>query len=299
MRELIKSLSKLKLNYELGKKTWFGTGGSTTLFLEVHSKSSLKKIIKLLPYNFPIFIVGAGSNLIVRDGGFKGLTLKLTDEFKNIDFNKQNKVLKIGGGLKDHIISNFCYKNSIGNFEFLRGIPGTLGGNIKMNAGCFGKTISDDLIKCRILNRKGEELCLDKRDINFSYRRSDIPDNSIILDAEFSVKLSSKKHILKKTNEIIKTRTKSQPIKNRTGGSTFKNPPNVSAWKLIDKINYRGKKIGDASVSTKHTNFLINNSNANSLDLEILGEEIKESVKKKFNINLDWELKRIGEFKKI
>ena len=168
-----------------------------------------------------------------------------------------------------------------------------------MNAGCFGKTISDDLIKCRILNRKGEELCLDKRDINFSYRRSDIPDNSIILDAEFSVKLSSKKHILKKTNEIIKTRTKSQPIKNRTGGSTFKNPPNVSAWKLIDKINYRGKKIGDASVSTKHTNFLINNSNANSLDLEILGEEIKESVKKKFNINLDWELKRIGEFKKI
>ena len=299
MKELIKIISKIKLNYELGKKTWFGTGGNTTLFLEVDSSSSLKKIIKLLPRKFPIFIVGAGSNVIVRDGGFRGLTLKLTGEFKKIDFNKKNKTLKIGGGLKDHKISNFCYENSIRNFEFLRGIPGTLGGNIKMNAGCFGKTISDNLIKCRILNRKGEEICLNRDDIEFSYRRSDIPINSFILDAEFNVKLSSKKYILEKTNKILETRTKSQPVKNRTGGSTFKNPPNESAWKLIDKINYRGKKIGDASVSKKHTNFLINNNNAKSLDLEMLGEEIRDSVKKKFNINLDWELKRIGEFKKI
>ena len=207
--------------------------------------------------------------------------------------------MSIGGATKDSTISKFCEQNFISGFEFLRGIPGTLGGNIKMNAGCYGKTISDNLISCKIINRKGEITDLCKEEIKFSYRKTSIEKDSIITSANFKINLLNKKKISQNLKEISKKRISTQPINCRTGGSTFKNPPNESAWKLIDKINYRGKSIGDASVSKKHANFLINNNLAKSLDLEILGEEIREKIKKKYNINLDWELIRIGKFKKI
>ena len=168
-----------------------------------------------------------------------------------------------------------------------------------MNAGCYGKTISDNLINCSIVGRNGQMTKLSKKEIRFSYRKTSINDDSIITCAKFKVILNDKEEIFKKIKKVSKERISSQPINLRTGGSTFKNPPNESAWKLIDKINYRGKSIGDASVSEKHANFLINNNLAKSLDLEILGEEIREQVKKKYNINLDWELIRIGKFKKI
>ena len=168
-----------------------------------------------------------------------------------------------------------------------------------MNAGCYGKTISDNLISCNVISRSGKVNYFKKEEIKFSYRKSSIDSRSIVTSATFKVKNLCKNKILKNITKISKTRSSTQPINFRTGGSTFKNPPNQSAWKLIDKINYRGKSIGDASVSEKHANFLINNNHARSLDLEMLGEEIKENIKKKYNVNLDWELLRIGKFKKI
>ena len=299
MKSFLNDLKGIKFNYKLGKKTWFGSGGNSRLFIEINSESNLKKLLKLLPYSIPIFVLGAGSNVIIRDGGFNGITIKLTGNLKQIHFDKKKKTLVVGGATKDSTISKFCEQNSISGFEFLRGIPGTLGGNIKMNAGCYGKTISDNLINCSIVGRNGQMTKLSKKEIRFSYRKTSINDDSIITCAKFKVILNDKEEIFKKIKKVSKERISSQPINLRTGGSTFKNPPNESAWKLIDKINYRGKSIGDASVSEKHANFLINNNLAKSLDLEILGEEIREQVKKKYNINLDWELIRIGKFKKI
>lgn len=299
MTSFFKDLKNLKFNYKLGKKTWFGSGGNSTFFIEINSVASLQKLLKLVPYFVPIFVLGAGSNIIVRDGGFNGLTIKLSGILKKINYNKSKRILTIGGAAKDSTISRFCEQNSITDFEFLRGIPGTLGGNIKMNAGCYGKTISDNLLDCNVISRNGKVSNLKKEEIKFSYRKTSLDNDLIITSANFKVKLFKKKQISDKIKKIIKKRSSSQPVNYRTGGSTFKNPPNQSAWKLIDKINYRGKSIGDASVSEKHANFLINNNYAKSIDLEILGEEIREKVKKKYNINLDWELLRIGKFKKI
>ena len=299
MTSFFKDLKNLKFNYKLGKKTWFGSGGNSTFFIEINSLASLQKLLKFVPYFVPIFVLGAGSNIIVRDGGFNGLTIKLSGIIKKINYNKSNRILTIGGAAKDSTISRFCEQNSITDFEFLRGIPGTLGGNIKMNAGCYGKTISDNLLDCNVISRNGKVSNLKKKEIKFSYRKTSLDNDLIITSANFKVKLFQKKQISDKMKKIIKERLSSQPVNYRTGGSTFKNPPNQSAWKLIDKINYRGKSIGDASVSEKHANFLINNNYAKSIDLEILGEEIREKVKKKYNINLDWELLRIGKFKKI
>ena len=232
MTSFLSDLKKLRFNYKLGKKTWFGTGGNSTFFLEINSESNLQKFLKLIPSSIPIFILGAGSNIIVRDGGFNGFTIKLIGSLKQIFFDKNKKILSIGGGAKDLNISKFCESNSISDFEFLSGIPGTLGGNIKMNAGCYGKTISDNLIDCSIINRKGKIIHLKKEEIKFSYRKSSINDNSIITHANFKVKIFDRKKISQKIKKISKTRFNTQPVNFRTGGSTFKNPPNQHAWKL-------------------------------------------------------------------
>ena len=294
-----KDLVGIKINYDIGKKTWFGTGGKAKALLVINNLKSLKFLLKILPKSQPIFLMGAGSNVIVRDGGINGLTIKLGKDFKKIDYIKKKKIINIGSAAKDLDISKFCYENSIGNFEFLRGIPGTLGGNIIMNAGCFGSSISDELISCTVINRNGNIQKLFKKSLRFDYRFSSIPKDSIVINAEFKAITKNKRTIKQMLKKITSKRMLSQPINFRTGGSTFKNTKKEPAWKLIDKINFRGKVIGGAKVSDLHTNFLINKGTANSLDLELLGEEIRSKVKKKYNINLDWELIRVGQFKKI
>jgi UDP-N-acetylmuramate dehydrogenase len=295
----LKDLTRSKINYNISKKTWFGTGGNAKIFTEMNSVQSLTFFLKILPKSVPIFLIGAGSNTIIRDGGINGFTIKLGKYFKKIDFDKKNKIVEIGAAVKDLDFLKFCYNNSIGGFEYLKGIPGTIGGNLRMNAGCYGKTISDNFKSCKIVNRNGKILELKKSEIRFGYRSCSIPFDSIIISAKFRVDILGKKKILKVIKENSEKRNSSQPTNYRTGGSTFKNPPNHEAWKLIDKINFRGKKRGGANVSTKHTNFLINSGKASSLDLELLGEEIRDNVKKKFNIKLNWELIRVGSFKKI
>ena len=295
-RSLLKSL---KFNYQLGKKTWFGTGGNCNLFLEVNSIKQLVNTIKIAKKFLPILVIGSGSNVIIRDGGFKGSVIKLGGEFRKIEIDRNNSVLSVGAGTKDSEVAKFCVEKNISGLEFLSGIPGTIGGNIKMNAGCYGNQISDNLIDCTIIDENLNKKIVKKEEIDFHYRKSSFDNGQIIIEARFKVQKCKISQIKKKISTISDKRKKTQPVSSRTGGSTFTNPTSYPAWKLIDEIDYRGKQLGGAKVSNLHSNFLINYKNASSLDLEMLGEEIKNKVWEKRRINLKWELIRIGEFKKV
>ena len=286
------------LNYNLGSKTWFGTGGKCLCFITSDSERVIRIILKYFKKIFPVFIIGAGSNLIVRDGGINGIVIKLGKAFSQITLYKKESILQIGGSAKDHQISKFCLENNITGFEFLSGIPGTLGGNLKMNAGCYGQEICDNLLECVVINSKGEKIVKEKDDIAFGYRSSSLRDD-IVVSAKFKVNYDRKRKINDKIKTIINDRKKSQPLGVKTGGSTFSNPKNNSAWKLIDVIKYRGKTSGGAKVSEHHSNFLINSNSATSLDLELLGEDIRSKVWDKCKIKLEWEIVRIGKYKKI
>ena len=299
MNNKLSLLKSLKFNYQLGKKTWFGTGGNCNLFLEVNSINQLINTIRIAKKFLPILVIGSGSNVIIRDGGFKGIVIKLGGEFRKIEIDNSNSVLSVGAGAKDSEVAKFCVEKNISGFEFLSGIPGTIGGNIKMNAGCYGNQISDNLIDCTIIDEKLNKKIVKKKDIDFHYRKSSFDNGQIIIEAKFKIQKCNKSQIQKKISTISDKRKKSQPVSSRTGGSTFTNPNSYTAWKLIDEINYRGKQLGGAKVSNLHSNFLINYKNASSLDLEMLGEEIKNKVWEKRRINLKWELIRIGEFKKV
>ncbi len=299
MNKKFSLFQSLKFNYKLGKKTWFGTGGNCKLFLEVYSINQLITTLKIAKKFFPILVIGSGSNVIIRDGGFKGIVIKLGGDFRKIKIDKNCTILSVGAGTKDSEVSTFCIRNKISGLEFLSGIPGTIGGNIKMNAGCYGDQISDKLIDCTIIDEKLNRKTIKRNEIDFNYRKSSFENGQIIVEARFKIQTLDKLKIKKKIITISDERKRSQPVATRTGGSTFTNPVSHPAWKLIDEINYRGKRLGGAKVSNLHSNFLINFQNASSLDLEILGEEIKKKVWEKRKINLKWELIRIGEFKKI
>ena len=288
----------LSFNYNLGSKTWFGTGGKCLCFITSDSERVIRIILKYFKKIFPVFIIGAGSNLIVRDGGINGIVIKLGKAFSQITLYKKESILQIGGSAKDHQISKFCLENNITGFEFLSGIPGTLGGNLKMNAGCYGQEICDNLLECVVINSKGKKIVKEKDDITFGYRSSTLGDD-IVVSAKFKVNYDRKRKINDKIKTIINDRKKSQPLGVKTGGSTFSNPKNNSAWKLIDVIKYRGKTSGGAKVSEHHSNFLINSKSATSLDLELLGEDIRSKVWDKCKIKLEWEIIRIGKYKKI
>ena len=299
MNNILSLLKSLKFNYQLGKKTWFGTGGNCNLFLEVNSINQLINTIRIAKKFLPILVIGSGSNVIIRDGGFKGIVIKLGGKFRKIEIDRNNSVLSVGAGTKDSEVAKFCVEKNISGLEFLSGIPGTIGGNIKMNAGCYGNQISDNLIDCTIIDKKLNKKIVKKKEIDFHYRKSSFDNGQIIIEAKFKIQKCNKSQIQKKISTISNKRKKSQPVSSRTGGSTFTNPKSYPAWKLIDEIDYRGKQLGGAKVSNLHSNFLINYKNASSLDLEMLGEEIKNKVWEKRRINLKWELIRIGEFKKV
>ncbi len=290
-------LKNIKINYNVGKKTWFGSGGNCLLFCEAENVEQLKFLFKIVPKKYPLFILGLGSNIIFRDGFYKGVVIKLGKEFKNISHNKE--ILKVGCGVKDFDLANYCLENSITNFEFLIGIPGTIGGGLRMNSSCYGSCISENLRSIKVLDDKRKILIMKKEDILFNYRENTLPKKFIFLEAEFFIKFKKKNFIKRKMDEIKKMRKKTQPIGVRTGGSTFKNPKNLRAWEIIEKVGLRDKIVGGAKVSNKHSNFIINFQNASSLDLEILGEEIKKVVNEKTGVKLLWEIERIGDFEKF
>lgn len=283
--------SKFYFDYNMSKNVWFRAGGKTSIFCLVYDINELQIILNEIG-DFPYDVIGAGSNLLVRDVGFNGIILKLGKGFNKITINDES--IDVGSGILDINLSKFAEVNNIKNFEFYSGIPGSIGGAVKMNAGCFGFETKDIIKEIQLINNKGELINYSKDQINFSYRKSNLPINSIIISAKYNFFYGYKEEIQTNIKKIKEMRENSQPIKLKTSGSTFKNPKNNIAAKLIEQTGCKGLRIGDAIVSEKHANFLINLNKASSSDIEDLGSIIIDRVYNKFNIKLEWEIKIIG-----
>lgn len=284
--------SKFFFDHNIGKYTWFRTGGNAKIFAIVENSTELEIILNEIN-NDNFFILGSGSNLLVRDNGYNGTILKLGKGFNSINI-KDNR-LEVGASILDINLSNYALKNSIEGFEFYSGIPGSIGGAVKMNAGCFGSETKDIIDSVEIYNKFYEKKIIKKNDIKLNYRSSNIANEEIITKVIFEFNYGKKNLIKEKIDNIKKKRNSSQPIKNKTSGSTFKNPNNFYAAKLIEEAGCKGINYGDAFVSNQHANFLINKGKATASDIESLGKLIIEKVYKKFNIKLDWEVKIIGD----
>jgi len=283
--------SNILLDYDMGKSTWFRTGGKAKGYTIVKNIKDLKTIISYSD-KLKYYIIGVGSNLLVRDSGFDGLIIKLGRNYNNIKIKKN--ILSVGAGVLDLNLAKFAEKNSIKDFEFFTGIPGTIGGAIKMNAGCYGSQTSDNLQRILMIDKNGKIKHLNAKDLKLNYRSSHIDEKSIILQADFNFEYDSKEKITNKNNEIKLKRQSTQPLKEKTSGSSFKNPPGQFAAELIEKSGCKGMKIGGASVSRVHSNFIINNGHASASDIENLGKNIVRRVKDKYGVNLEWEIKILG-----
>jgi UDP-N-acetylmuramate dehydrogenase len=280
-------------NVLLSKTTWFGVGGIADILFKPKNKEDLSFFLKNINPAIPITILGLASNILVRDGGIRGVVIKLGKEFNYIT-HQGNKVTS-GAAVSDLLLSRYCLENDIAGFEFLSGIPGCVGGAIAMNAGCYGSEISMILDSVLAVNMHGDICELTKSDLNFSYRSCNLQEKMIFLEARFTGELSSNEVINQKMELIKKTRTQSQPINQKTGGSTFVNPiGSLKAWELIDQAGCRGLTIGGAKISELHCNFMINTGNATAHDLETLVNIVKEKVFEKTSVKLESEIKIIG-----
>ena len=283
---------------DIGRLTWFGVGGPAEWLFEPADTEDLIHLLKNCPRKIPINVLGAGSNTLVRDGGVKGIIVKLSDFFKQISLNRSHNI-NVGAGASDAEVARFAAKNEISGLEFLIGIPGTIGGGIVMNAGANGSEFKDILNKVSAVDRNGIQHVISAKELKMEYRHARVPKDWIFTHAEFSGFKGSLDKIREKLKNNLKHRVDSQPIGKRTGGSTFANPEGYKAWKLIDEAGCRGLRIGRAKVSEKHCNFLINDAGATATEIEKLGFEICHRVKQKCGIKLRWEIKRIGQSKKF
>ena len=284
---------KLKAGAPLAPLVWFKSGGNAEILFEPADREDLVDYIRSLDPDTPVMALGLGSNMIVRDGGVPGLTVRLGKAFSRIE-PLDEVTLKCGGGASGILVSSTARDAGIAGLEFLRGIPGTVGGFVRMNGGAYGREVQDILVGCSLVMNDGsvEEWPAEK--LNYSYRHSDLPDGAIVVEAIFRGIPGDPVMIGTEMDRIARAREESQPLRSRTGGSTFKNPPGHKAWALVDAAGCRGLKIGDAQVSEKHCNFLLNLGNASSADIEELGEEVRRRVQAKTNITLEWEIQRIG-----
>ncbi len=278
---------------ELSNKTWFGVGGPAEVLFSPADTDDLSYFLKEVDKKIPIMILGLGSNLLVRDGGIPGVTIKLGQAFSFIDI-KDDIEIRCGAGISCPAVSSKAQKNGISGMEFLTGIPGSIGGAIRMNAGAYGEDIQKILKSVDLLDSDGNFLRLKVDDLDFQYRSCNVPKKWVFVSACFKGELKNKDLIKEKMRKIRTERLSSQPIKSRTSGSTFINPSNVRAWELIDKAGCRGLNFGNASVSEHHCNFLVNNGNASAEEIENLGEEIRKRVFENSGIQLSWEIIRVG-----
>lgn len=288
---LPKTKAEIKKNVPLAKKTWMGVGGKAEFYFEPADEKDLSFFIKNKP-ELPISLLGGGSNIIIRDNGVPGVVIHLGKEFANISLNKDE--ITCGAGLLTIDLAKFALKNGLSGFEFLSGIPGTVGGAIRMNAGAYGKEIKDILVSVRLIDGNGSIQEISPQSDFFKYRKNALPDDWIFIGATFKGTPETPEKIQEKMNDFKKKRETNQPTGVKTCGSTFKNPEGLKAWQLIDKAGCRGMKKGDAIMSTKHANFLINQGRATAQDVEDLGEEVRKRVLKKCGVLLEWEVKRIG-----
>lgn len=285
----------LIFNESLSKYNWFNLGGPAELFFRPENETQLKKFLnEIKKYNFKITILGAGSNILVRDKGVKGIVIKLGSKFSEMRVI-DNNIIRVGAAALDRKVSDFAKDNSLSGMEFLSCIPGSIGGAIIMNSGCYGTDISKILLSIRVIDFDGNEKSINKDQIKFSYREIDLPKNFIILSADFKGTKNSRELIEKKQNEFIIKKKESQPNRVKTGGSTFKNSENKKAWTLIKETGCNKFYEGDAKISEKHSNFFINAGKATATDIEKLIIRVKEEVKTKTGINLELEIKIIGD----
>lgn len=298
-KELLKLIdSKILIDEPLKKHTTFGIGGNSSMFVFPENKKDLKIVLKYAFKNdIEIVFIGSGSNLLISDNGFKGIIISLKKTFKNFNINDQLEAEIETGVMLGNIVKILTQK-SVKGIESLMGVPGTLGGAIMMNAGAYGSEISNFLTEINVIDYRGNEKIYKKDDINFSYRFSSIRNTEIITQAKFKFIKGNLDNIAIRKRNISNKRKSNQPLTYRSAGSIFKNPnKEIAAGYLIDQAKLKGKRIGDAEISTKHANFIINHGNASSSDIINLIKIIKNKVKEKFNIELNLEIKLIGFFK--
>ena len=290
---------KLTPNAPLAPLVWFKSGGSAEWLFEPKNVDDLQAFIRELDPATPVMALGLGSNLIVRDGGVPGVVVRLGKAFAWVDtvgngaFGIEN-ILNCGGGASGILVSSTARDHGIAGLEFLRSIPGTVGGFVRMNGGAYGKEVRDIHIDCDVVLRSGEQVTLSCADLNYSYRHSDLPESAIVVAARFTGRAGNPEDIQAEMDRISASREASQPLRSKTGGSTFKNPDGHKAWQLVDDAGCRGLTIGGAQVSEKHTNFMINTGAATSADIEALGEEVRARVLAKSGVELAWEIQRVG-----
>ena len=282
-------------NENLSKYSWFNLGGPAELFFRPENKEQLKNFLKeVKKQDTSINILGAGSNTLIRDTGVKGIIIKLSSKFSNIKLIEKN-IIEVGAAALDKNVANFAKDNEIAGMEFLSCIPGSIGGAIVMNSGCYGTEISEKLLSIVVIDDEGNEKKINREDIEFYYRGSNLPNNYIIISAQLKGVLTPKDVIEKKQNDYISKKKDSQPSRAKTGGSTFKNNKNKKAWKLIKESGCDKFAVGDAKISEKHCNFLVNSGKAKSSDIEKLIDKVKSQVHLKTGINLELEIKIIGD----
>ena len=293
LEELLSEFNNVKFNYDLKKKNWFNIGGKTKIYYKAKNLKELINFLKKIENKYKIFILGGGSNILITDKTYNGVVVKLSDNFNNVSLLSEDIIIA-GSAVSDKSLSKFAMDNSIGGFEFLSCIPGTIGGGIKMNAGCYGREFKDILISIQAINKIGKVLTIPSKDINFKYRDSKLSDDLIFLSASFKGYKKNSDLIKKEMIELKQKKEKAQPTRIKTSGSTFKNPLEQSdkkVWQLIKDSVPLQKSFGDACISDKHCNFFVNKGNAKFEDMKKLIDFVSESVLKKTGIKLETEIK--------
>ena len=277
----------------LAKLVWFKAGGEADWLFEPADVDDLTEFLIKLGSKLPVMALGLGSNLIVRDGGVPGVVVRLGKAFAKVA-DLGDHVLECGGGASGILVSSTARDAGIAGLEFLRGIPGTVGGFVRMNGGAYGREVADVLIDCDVILPGGRLVRLPKRDLRYSYRHSELPESAVVVSARFQGTPGDPAEIGAEMDRIAQAREESQPLRTKTGGSTFKNPEGDKAWRLVDAAGCRGMTRGGAQVSEKHTNFLINTGDATSADIEGLGEDVRRKVYADSGVMLEWEIQRVG-----
>ena len=277
----------------LAPLVWFKSGGAAEFLFEPRNADDLSHFLADLDPAVPVMGLGLGSNMIVRDGGVPGVVVRLGKPFATAE-RTDPVTLRCGGGASGILVSSTARDAGIGGVEFLRSIPGTVGGFVRMNGGAYGREVKDVLVACDVVLRSGERRTLALADLGYTYRHSALPEGAIVISAILRGHAEDSAVVQAEMDRIAAEREASQPLRSRTGGSTFKNPEGNKAWKLIDEAGCRGLQIGDAQVSEKHCNFLLNLGSASSAQIEELGEEVRRRVKDKSGVTLEWEIQRVG-----
>ncbi len=285
---------KLTANAPLAPLVWFKSGGTAEWLFEPKDVDDLCVFLEALDPSMSVMALGLGSNLIVRDGGVAGAVIRLGKAFADVSA-LDALTLRCGGGASGILVSSTARDKGIGGLEFLRSIPGTVGGFVRMNGGAYAREVKDILTECDIVLRSGERKTLGLSDLGYTYRHSELPEGATVISATFKGQAADPTAIQTEMDRISASREASQPLRSKTGGSTFKNPEGHKAWQLVDEAGCRGLQMGGAQVSEKHTNFLLNVGDATSADIEALGEEVRRRVKEKSGVTLEWEIQRVGK----